>query len=197
MRYNLFGTHCIYPRYMFRKIYAVRGTLIYYESTNFELNQVRCVNTIVVLSLSLVHTYRITSQKKKKKSINLPFKSWKDLERNKILCKKSRLLKMLFSWFFQAIDQKYLVPDFIRGKVHVTPLFLVRRWQDWENDGRNAPFYTFQQSWKVFMHSVCMSVCALTLVNILQMSWNWYKLFISDLAWIILKIVYIRLTACL
>ena len=62
-------------------------------------------------------------------------------------------------------------------------------------------FNTFQQSWKVFMHSVCLSVClsvhALTLVNILQMSWNWYMLFMSDIAWTVLKMVYIRLMVCL
>ena len=45
--------------------------------------------------------------------------------------------------------------------------------------------------------SVCLSVRALTLINILQMSWNWYMLFISDIAWTALKMVYIRLTVCL
>ena len=62
-------------------------------------------------------------------------------------------------------------------------------------------FNTFQQCWKVFMHSICLYICpsvhALTLVNILQMSWNWYMLFISDIAWNILKMVCIRLMICL
>ena len=62
-------------------------------------------------------------------------------------------------------------------------------------------FNTFQQSWRVFMHSVCLSVClsvrALTLKNILQMSWIWYMLFISDIAWTVLKMVNIRLMVCL
>ena len=43
---------------------------------------------------------------------------------------------------------------------------------------------------------VCLSVCALTLVNIFQTSWNWYILFISDKAWTVLKMVYIRLMVC-
>ena len=42
-----------------------------------------------------------------------------------------------------------------------------------------------------------IGVRALTLVNILQMSWNWYMLFISDIAWTVLKMVYIRLMVCL
>ena len=45
--------------------------------------------------------------------------------------------------------------------------------------------------------SACLSVRALTLVNILQMSWNWYRLFIYDIAWTVLKMVYIRLMVCL
>ena len=40
-------------------------------------------------------------------------------------------------------------------------------------------------------------VSTLTLVNILQMSWNWYMLFISDIAWTVLEMVYIRLMVCL
>ena len=40
-------------------------------------------------------------------------------------------------------------------------------------------------------------VRSLTLVNILQMSWNWYMLFISDIAWTVLKMVYVRLMVCL
>ena len=55
----------------------------------------------------------------------------------------------------------------------------------------------FQQSWKVFMHSVCLSVCpavhSLTLLNILQMPWILYRLYISDIALIVLKMVRIRL----
>ena len=45
--------------------------------------------------------------------------------------------------------------------------------------------------------SVRLSIRALTLVNILQMSWNWYMLFISGIAWSVLKIVYIRRMVCL
>ena len=45
--------------------------------------------------------------------------------------------------------------------------------------------------------SVCLSVRSLTLVNILQMSWNWYLLFMSDIAWTVLKMVYIQLMVCL
>ena len=60
-----------------------------------------------------------------------------------------------------------------------------------------ALFNTFQQSGKVFIHSVCLSVRVLTLVNILQMSWNWCMLFISDIPWTVLKMIYIRLMVCL
>ena len=46
-------------------------------------------------------------------------------------------------------------------------------------------FNTFQQCWKRFMLSVCLSVRpsvhALTVVNILQISLNLYMLFISDI----------------
>ena len=41
--------------------------------------------------------------------------------------------------------------------------------------------------------SVCPSVHALTVVNILQMSWNLSMLFISDTAWSMLKMIDIRL----
>ena len=54
-------------------------------------------------------------------------------------------------------------------------------------------FNILQESWKVFIHSVCLSVHALTLVNILQMSWNLYVLFISDVALIVVKMVLIEL----
>ena len=37
-------------------------------------------------------------------------------------------------------------------------------------------FDAFQQSWKVYKHSVCLSVHDLVLVNILRMSENWYML---------------------
>ena len=40
-------------------------------------------------------------------------------------------------------------------------------------------------------------VRTLSLVNILQMSWNWYMLFISDIARNVLKKVYIRQMVCL
>ena len=47
-------------------------------------------------------------------------------------------------------------------------------------------FITFQQSWKVFMHSVCLSDCpsvySLSLVNNFQMSWNRYMVFMSNIA---------------
>ena len=55
-------------------------------------------------------------------------------------------------------------------------------------------FNIFQQSWKMFMHSDCLSVCppvhALTLVNIFQMSWNLNILLMSKIAWTVLKMVY-------
>ena len=38
---------------------------------------------------------------------------------------------------------------------------------------------------------------AITLINFFQMSWNWYMLFICDIAWIVLKMVYIQLMVCL
>ena len=44
---------------------------------------------------------------------------------------------------------------------------------------------------------VCLSFHALTLVNILQTSWNLNMLFISDKAWTVLKMVYIRQMVCL
>ena len=62
-------------------------------------------------------------------------------------------------------------------------------------------FNTFQHSWKIFTHSVWLSVGlsvhALTLVNILQMSWNLYMLFISDAARTLLKILFITIMVCL
>ena len=42
------------------------------------------------------------------------------------------------------------------------------------------------------MHLICLPVQALTLVNILQLSLNLYILFISDIAWTILKMVCMR-----
>ena len=47
---------------------------------------------------------------------------------------------------------------------------------------------------KVFMHSLCTFVHALTLVNILHKSSNLYMLFIPCIAWTALKSLYIRLT---
>ena len=41
----------------------------------------------------------------------------------------------------------------------------------------------------MFMHSVCLSVHALTVVNILPMPLNLYMLFISDIEWTVLKIL--------
>ena len=58
-------------------------------------------------------------------------------------------------------------------------------------------FITLSNKVEKFMHSVCPSVRTLTLVNILQVFWNWYMLFISDIAWTVLKMVYIRLMVCL
>ena len=40
------------------------------------------------------------------------------------------------------------------------------------------------------MHAVCLFAHALTLVNILQTSWNLCMIFISNRAWALLKIVY-------
>ena len=58
-------------------------------------------------------------------------------------------------------------------------------------------FKTFQQSWKMFLHSVCLSVHpflhALILLNMLQMYWNLFMLFISDIEWSVLKMLCIRL----
>ena len=51
-------------------------------------------------------------------------------------------------------------------------------------------FNTFQQSLKMFVHSVYLSVRphhTLTVVNILQMCFNLYLLFISDIEWTVLK----------
>ena len=60
-------------------------------------------------------------------------------------------------------------------------------------------FNTFQKSWYkcLCIRFLCLCVHALTLLNILQMSWNWYMLFISDTAWTVLKMVCIRLMVCL
>ena len=50
----------------------------------------------------------------------------------------------------------------------------------------------------VFNLSVYLSSCLyMSLVNILQMPWNLYMLFISDIAWTALKMIYIRLMVCL
>ena len=46
-----------------------------------------------------------------------------------------------------------------------------------------------QQSWKVFFFSVYQSMHALNLVNILQ-TWNLCMLFISDIAWSVMKMVF-------
>ena len=43
------------------------------------------------------------------------------------------------------------------------------------------------------MHSVCLSVHALTFAIILQMSWNSYMLFTCNIAWTVLKMLCIRL----
>ena len=50
---------------------------------------------------------------------------------------------------------------------------------------------TFQKSWNVYAFSLSIrpSVHALTLVNILQMSWNLYMLFIVDIEWTMVKMV--------
>ena len=57
--------------------------------------------------------------------------------------------------------------------------------------------YTFQQSWKVLIHLVYLSICpsihALNLVNIFPMSWNLCMLFIFNIAWIVLKMAYVIL----
>ena len=49
--------------------------------------------------------------------------------------------------------------------------------------------------------SICLSVRlsdhALIHVNILQISWNWYMLFISNITWTVLKMICIRLMVCL
>ena len=59
-------------------------------------------------------------------------------------------------------------------------------------------FNAFQLSWKMFLNlvflSVRRSVRSLTLVNILQMSWNLSTLFLSVTTWAILKMVYMGLT---
>ena len=44
---------------------------------------------------------------------------------------------------------------------------------------------------------VCLSVCCLNLVNIFQMSWIWYMLYIFAIAWSVLKMVCIRPMVCL
>ena len=71
----------------------------------------------------------------------------------------------------------------------------VRAWIDRQT---NSMKNNFQLCWKMFMHSVCLSVHvtehALTLVNILQMSWNLHMLFIFDIEWTVLKKVCMGLT---
>ena len=52
---------------------------------------------------------------------------------------------------------------------------------------------TFQQNWKVVMNLVCLSVHALTVLNILQMPWNLCMLFIWDITGTVLKMVHIEL----
>ena len=45
----------------------------------------------------------------------------------------------------------------------------------------------------LYIRFFCVSIHALTLLNVLQMSWNLYTLFISYVAWTVLKMAHIRL----
>ena len=64
----------------------------------------------------------------------------------------------------------------------------------------NILFNTFQQNWKVFIHSVCLSIFlsayALALVNIPRMSWYLQMLFRFITEYFVLKMEYMKLIVC-
>ena len=80
--------------------------------------------------------------------------------------------------------------------------FLIQYELDFETTGNIFSvvfhsFNTFKQCWKIFIHLVCLSVppsvLSLTLINVLQTSWNLYVLFIFGIEWIVLKMICIWL----
>ena len=69
--------------------------------------------------------------------------------------------------FFMRIYKSFLCALFSVCKLSHFTWFV----KTYEFTFRKALFDPFQQSWEVFMHSVCLSVCACSnLINILQMS---------------------------
>ena len=95
--------------------------------------------------------------------------------------KLANLLEM-FDWyqhFWMRLSQNLLILQ-MKWSLTLTVWFFLLK----------PVFNTFQQRWKVLIR---LSVHDLTLVNILQMSWNRCMSFISGIEWTALKMVYIRL----
>ena len=76
------------------------------------------------------------------------------------------ILQILFTGphqnFFKSFLSHYFsMADSMRAPISII-LFLLK----------SLVFNTFQQSWKVFINSVCLFVCSLVFANTFQMPWN-------------------------
>ena len=74
--------------------------------------------------------------------------------------------------------------------LHVNVIYNINMFK---NSGVCPSFSTKLKSVYAFVLSVCSSICLCTLY-FSQMSWNLNMLFISNMAWIVLKMVYMVLT---